>query len=131
MQKFLHILFSCWMVFANSCALKDIAVQQLNGATTFQQVHHPFGHPISTVQSSMEQCTVCVESDTDQFVTTAEASIKLLPNLPNLNFLFAFFLLPFWIGKSIKQNFGEDEFSVAHSSKLPLYLQFKKIQLYA
>lgn len=130
MQRLLYIFFSLWMVFANSCALKDIAVQQLNGETTFQQVHHPLGHPISTIQNSTEQCTVCVESDTDQFVTTAETSIKLLPDLPNLNFLFAFFL-PFWIGKPIKQNFGSDAFSIAHSSKLPLYLQFRKIQLYA
>lgn len=134
MQKLIYLLFSFWMIFANSCALKDLAIQQLAGHPQVTQASFPLANPdvqsSSSMEHSGEHCIVCVEADVDHFVSASEASINLLPDFPELNLLFIFFL-PFWIGKENKQDFGFSKWLYSNTLNLPLYLKYQKIQLYA
>lgn len=126
MSRFLYILLSVWIVFASSCALKGITIQKLQGETQVEENHFPLGN-LTHIDRIADECVVCMESDTQEYVKASTLSVEDLSNL-DLSLLFTLFI-PFWIVKP-KKRIHSVTSSVGKSSKIPLYLRFRKIQLY-
>lgn len=130
MQKIIVLLLSAWMIFASSCALKNVVIQDLGATTTVEQAHHPLGISFQ-FSTGQESCTSCIEADDQKATLLSVADFNSAPDLSLLKAtLFAFLFS--WRWKNEEGGSNNSLFRLSSPLyKLPLYLQFRRLQFYA
>lgn len=127
MRKFILLLFSSWMIFAGSCSLKDLMLYGSDRDNIETSIHHVSKTILTGSSTSLAE--VCSETLTDFAAFLIINPIHQLAKLPDVGLKALAFLILLLL-LSASQTFIQQP-PVLHRFHFRLYLQLKRIQIYA
>src|SRR5699024_1317435 len=128
MRKLILLFFSFWLILANSCTLKSSTLPIRNAENNIHAIQEIDKSSSQSLSFSTKTCKVCAEQISAFIPVFSKTIIKqigdfpilLLKSILLLGFLFFFIKIPKFINLQIPHRFNSR-----------LYLQLKRIQIYA
>lgn len=129
MRKLVLLIFSSWLIFAGSCSLKDLALYGTDRADIETSVHYVNKATSVSSTKTSELSEICAKNIVKFASAIVITPVQLLGALPDFTLktvLLLVLLVFLYRHKSFNRSLP-----VLHRYSLRLYLQLKRIQVYA
>ncbi len=128
MRKLILLFFSFWLILSNSCTLKNSIVPNGNGENTVEIFQGLEKSSSGLASFTTKSCKVCAEKISAFTPVLSKTIIKNMGDIPLL-ILKSILLLGFLF--SFEKGSGSINSLLPHRFSSRLYLQLKRLQIYA